>query len=106
MDKDGGPLPADKRRKWCDVPANVADMEFSTDHVYTFQWWQHFFDLSQYKVGVCDGGLCLFVIDWVKQGSPARRSFPTSRHNPPPPRVHGAPLLQSRCAPSCAPSFS
>jgi hypothetical protein len=52
---DGEPLAADKRRKWCDVPANVADLEFSPDLVYSFGWWQHFFDMGAYKVGAALG---------------------------------------------------
>lgn len=47
---DGGPLPADERRKWCDVPSNVEGIEFKPGLVYTFQWYQHFFDLAKYKV--------------------------------------------------------
>lgn len=50
--KDGAPVPADKRRKWCDIPSNMVDLEIRTDLVYTFQWWQHLVDLSQYKVHV------------------------------------------------------
>jgi hypothetical protein len=44
---DGAPWPADKRRKWCDVPANVADLELQPGLVYTFGFWQHFFSLGE-----------------------------------------------------------
>ncbi|KAI8472299.1 MAG: hypothetical protein J3K34DRAFT_414799 [Monoraphidium minutum] len=50
--KDGEPLPAAQRRKWCDIPSNVEDIMLTPDLVYTFQWWQHLIDLSQYRVHV------------------------------------------------------
>ena len=31
-------------------PASAADLEFQPGLVYSFGWWQHFFDLSTYKV--------------------------------------------------------
>ena len=51
----GNPLCADKRRKWCDIPKNLAGKQFSPDHVYTFHIWQHLIDFSTYKANL--GGL-------------------------------------------------
>lgn len=34
-------MAAEKRRKWCDDPANVEGLEFGTEHVYTMHVWQH-----------------------------------------------------------------
>lgn len=48
----GQPLCPAKRRKWCDVPKNLADMQLSPDHVYTFHIWQHLIDFSSYKLSV------------------------------------------------------
>jgi 3-methyladenine DNA glycosylase Mpg len=39
------------------VPGNVADLYFEPGLVYTFCWWQHFFDLAEYKVGGARGAL-------------------------------------------------
>jgi hypothetical protein len=30
-------VPAERRRKWCDVPKHLAGRTFTPDHVYTFQ---------------------------------------------------------------------
>jgi hypothetical protein len=38
---DGSPMPAEKRRRWCDEPKNVEGMYFDTEHVYTLHLWQH-----------------------------------------------------------------
>lgn len=48
----GDPLPADKRRKWCDIPKNLAGKQFVPDHVYTFHIWQHLIDFSTYSLSV------------------------------------------------------
>ncbi len=48
----GQPLCPAKRRKWCDVPRNLAGMQLSPDHVYTFHIWQHLIDFSSYKLSV------------------------------------------------------
>eukprot|EP00878_Enallax_costatus_P000528 GHUV01000623.1.p1 GENE.GHUV01000623.1~~GHUV01000623.1.p1 ORF type:complete len:349 (+),score=116.38 GHUV01000623.1:263-1309(+) len=54
-DKKGNPVSSDKRRKWCDVPKNLAGKQFTPDHVYTFHIWQHLIDFSTYKANL--GGL-------------------------------------------------
>jgi hypothetical protein len=41
VDEDGGPLPAERRRKWADEPANIEGLHFDTDLVYTIHAWQH-----------------------------------------------------------------
>jgi hypothetical protein len=41
---DGGPMCADKRRKWCDVAANMRDVWLEPGLVYTFHAWQHVSD--------------------------------------------------------------
>lgn len=51
-DKKGEPLPADRRRKWCDTPKNLAGKQFSPDYVYTFHIWQHLIDFSTYSLSV------------------------------------------------------
>lgn len=40
-DADGNPVSSDKRRRWCDEPANIKDIWISTDQVFTLQLWQH-----------------------------------------------------------------
>ncbi|GBF98235.1 hypothetical protein Rsub_11055 [Raphidocelis subcapitata] len=63
VNADGSPWAADKRRKWCDAPENVGDLYFEPGLVYTFCWWQHFFDLANYKVhaGPMAVDLCPFM---------------------------------------------
>ncbi|KAI8472123.1 MAG: hypothetical protein J3K34DRAFT_217390, partial [Monoraphidium minutum] len=52
VDKHGKPMSADKRRKWCDVPANIAGRKFTPDVTYTIHIWQHLIDFSSYKLSV------------------------------------------------------
>ena len=40
-DAAGDPLAADKRRRWCDEPRNVAGLEVGPGLVYTFHFYQH-----------------------------------------------------------------
>ncbi|KIZ05346.1 hypothetical protein MNEG_2608 [Monoraphidium neglectum] len=67
-DKEGGPLTADRRRKWCDEPANVEGLSFDTDNVYTFHVWQHLLDFGTYKA--CAGGFVSFDLTWVLSSQP------------------------------------
>lgn len=48
----GQPVCSDKRRRWCDMPKNLHNRFLDTDHVYTFQIWQHLIDFSTYKLSV------------------------------------------------------
>eukprot|EP00775_Hariotina_reticulata_P003271 gene3271-3548_t len=52
VDKDGAPMSADKRRKWCDNPKNLEGKMFDTNNIYTFHIWQHLIDFSSYKLSV------------------------------------------------------
>lgn len=45
-------MPAEKRRKWCDMPKHLSGKSFSPDHVYTFHIWQHLIDFSSYNLSV------------------------------------------------------
>jgi len=40
-DATGAPMSAERRRKWCDEPANVDGLTYDPDLVYTFHMWQH-----------------------------------------------------------------
>ncbi|GBF92361.1 hypothetical protein Rsub_05563 [Raphidocelis subcapitata] len=51
-DASGQPLPAERRRRWCDDPAHLEGLYFGTDHVYTFHVWQHLIDFSSYKAHI------------------------------------------------------
>ena len=58
-DKDGRPLPAERRRKWCDVEANVAGAALVPDHVYTFHFWQHYANFGDYKLSLVREYICV-----------------------------------------------
>jgi len=61
---DGKPIAADERRKWCDTPANMQDLAFDPDLVYTLTWYQHFFDMAEYKVHP-GPGVSLDLCPWL-----------------------------------------
>jgi hypothetical protein len=63
----GGPLPADKRRRWCDTPANLADRFITPEHVFTLHIYQHLINFSDYKLSVA--GLTLDILP-VLNGQP------------------------------------
>uniref|UniRef100_A0A383VT33 Domain of unknown function at the cortex 1 domain-containing protein n=1 Tax=Tetradesmus obliquus TaxID=3088 RepID=A0A383VT33_TETOB len=67
-DKNGKPVSAAKRKKWCDVPKNLEGLMLDTEHVYTFHIWQHFIDFSAYKFSV--GGLCNLDLAGPLNGQP------------------------------------
>uniref|UniRef100_A0A383VSP2 Domain of unknown function at the cortex 1 domain-containing protein n=1 Tax=Tetradesmus obliquus TaxID=3088 RepID=A0A383VSP2_TETOB len=67
-DKNGKPVSAAKRKKWCDVPKNLEGLMLDTEHVYTFHIWQHFIDFSAYKFSV--GGLCKLDLAGPLNGQP------------------------------------
>lgn len=50
---------ADKRRKWCDNPANLEGRVLGTEYVWTIQFWQHMLDPVNYRLSVAG----LFSID-------------------------------------------
>ncbi|GBF92362.1 hypothetical protein Rsub_05564 [Raphidocelis subcapitata] len=52
VDSHGNPLPSEKRRKWCDVPANVCSASYKPGLVYTFKFWQHYADFGDYRLSV------------------------------------------------------
>eukprot|EP00882_Tetradesmus_deserticola_P034410 GHRQ01039457.1.p1 GENE.GHRQ01039457.1~~GHRQ01039457.1.p1 ORF type:complete len:122 (+),score=33.04 GHRQ01039457.1:235-600(+) len=62
------PLCPHKRRKWCDVPANLDGLLLDTQHVYTFHIWQHLIDFSTYKLSV--GGFVNVDLTAALNGQP------------------------------------
>ena len=62
QDAKGRPLGGEARRKWCDIPANIAGAAFQPGHVYTFHFWQHYADFGQYRLGIVSAG-------WRVQGA-------------------------------------
>ena len=56
QDSRGAALSSDRRRKFCDAPANVEGVTFGTDLVYTFHFWQHYADFGGYKLSLVGGG--------------------------------------------------
>lgn len=49
-DKNGSPLPAEKRRRWFDNPANAERVLLSKDYVYTWHIWQHWCNIASYRL--------------------------------------------------------
>jgi hypothetical protein len=49
-DKNGDPLPAEKRRRWFDNPTNASSVLMSKDYVYTWHIWQHWCNISTYRL--------------------------------------------------------
>jgi hypothetical protein len=43
-------MPAEKRRRWFDSPANAAKVVLSKDYVYTWHIWQHWCNVSTYRL--------------------------------------------------------
>lgn len=64
----GAPLPADRRRKWCDVAKNLEGRTFDTEHVWTFHIWQHLIDFSSYRLSV--GGFLGLDLTAALNGQP------------------------------------
>eukprot|EP00882_Tetradesmus_deserticola_P002696 GHRQ01002867.1.p1 GENE.GHRQ01002867.1~~GHRQ01002867.1.p1 ORF type:complete len:384 (+),score=150.50 GHRQ01002867.1:204-1355(+) len=50
QDKHGNPMAAEKRRRWFDVPANADSVVLSKDYVYTLHVWQHWCNISTYRL--------------------------------------------------------
>jgi hypothetical protein len=50
--RSGNPLPADKRRRWFDNPANASQVVLSKDYVFTFMTWQHYCNFATYKLHI------------------------------------------------------
>lgn len=46
----GDPLAAEKRRRWFDNPANASRVVLSKDYVYTWHIWQHWCNISTYRL--------------------------------------------------------
>lgn len=46
----GDPLPAEKRRRWFDNPTNASSVLMSKDYVYTWHIWQHWCNISTYRL--------------------------------------------------------
>ncbi|KAF8062072.1 hypothetical protein HT031_004332 [Scenedesmus sp. PABB004] len=63
VDKHGNPMPAEKRRRWFDVPANAASVEMGPDLVFTWHAWQHWCCISSYRLELSrllSFDLCMF----------------------------------------------
>ncbi|GBF89589.1 hypothetical protein Rsub_02307 [Raphidocelis subcapitata] len=67
-DAAGNPVSSDKRRRWCDEPANIEGLMVDTDLVYTLQLWQHMVDFSTYRISV--GGFMSFDICQMMSSQP------------------------------------
>ncbi|KAI8475377.1 MAG: hypothetical protein J3K34DRAFT_404728 [Monoraphidium minutum] len=52
VDSQSKPLASEKRRKWCDVPANMEGAVFDPQYVYTFHFWQHYADFGDYRLSL------------------------------------------------------
>ncbi|KAF6251325.1 hypothetical protein COO60DRAFT_1645177 [Scenedesmus sp. NREL 46B-D3] len=44
------PMTAEKRRRWFDSPANAGSVVLSKDYVYTYHVWQHWCNISTYRL--------------------------------------------------------
>jgi hypothetical protein len=61
-------MPADKRRKFCDNPANIEDMYWEPEYVYTQHVYQHLIDMASCKVNV--GGMFGLDIAFAMNAQP------------------------------------
>ena len=59
---------AEKRRKFCDNPANIEDLWWEPGYVYTYHVYQHLIDFSTFKLNV--GGFFGLDIAFALNGQP------------------------------------
>uniref|UniRef100_A0A383W1Y2 Domain of unknown function at the cortex 1 domain-containing protein n=1 Tax=Tetradesmus obliquus TaxID=3088 RepID=A0A383W1Y2_TETOB len=67
-DKNGNPMPAEKRRRWFDSPANAGSVLISKDYVYTWHVWQHWCNISTYRLQL--NSLLSFDLCQFSEGQP------------------------------------
>lgn len=67
-DKDGNPMPAEKRRRWFDNPANAASVTLGKDYVITWHIWQHWCNISTYRLQL--GSLLSIDLCQFSEGQP------------------------------------
>ena len=61
-------MQAEKRRRYCDNPANIEDLYWEPGLVYTYHVYQHIIDFSQFKLNVA--GLFGLDVAFVLDGQP------------------------------------
>eukprot|EP00775_Hariotina_reticulata_P007980 gene7980-8178_t len=67
-DKNGNPMPSEKRRRWFDVAANAQKVIISKDYVYTWHIWQHWCNISTYRLQL--SSLLSFDLCQFSEGQP------------------------------------
>jgi hypothetical protein len=61
-------MPAEKRRRWFDNPANAGSVVLRKDYVYTWHVWQHWCNISTYRLQL--NSLLSFDLCQFSEGQP------------------------------------
>jgi hypothetical protein len=64
----GNPMAAEKRRRWFDNPTNAASVILRKDYVYTWHVWQHWCNISTYRLQL--SSLLSFDLCQFSEGQP------------------------------------